>query len=76
MAIIHQIRRKYQTRQEETVGEIMKSAGALSSLDPEVVIKRKAAEVSYLMALLHGGEWRVEIDHQEGFVLVQPALPD
>lgn len=75
MAIIHQIRRKYRTKQEEIVGEIMESAGALSSLDPEVVIKRKAAEVSYLMALLHGGEWRVEIDHESGFVLVAPALP-
>lgn len=73
MAIIHQIRRKYRTKQEETVGEIMESAGALSSLDPEVVIKRKAAEVSYLMALLHGGDWRVEIDHENLFVLVTPA---
>lgn len=75
MAIIHQIRRKYRTKQEETVGEIMEAAGALSSLDPEVVIKRKAAEVAYLMALMHGGEWRVEIDHQRGFVLIAPQLP-
>lgn len=75
MAIIHQIRRKYRTKQEETVGEIMEAAGAISSLDPEVVIKRKAAEVAYLMALMHGGEWRVEIDHENPFVLVAPALP-
>lgn len=73
MAIIHQIRRKYRTKQEEIVGDIMEAAGALSSLDPEVVIKRKAAEVSYLMALLHGGDWRVEIDHENLFVLVTPA---
>ncbi len=73
MAIIHQIRRKYRTKQEETVGEIMESAGALSSLDPEVVLKRKAAEVSYLMALIHGGDWRVEIDHENLFVLVTPS---
>jgi hypothetical protein len=73
VAIIHQIRTRYRTKQEETVGEMMKSAGALSSLDPEVVIKRKAAEVSYLMALLHGGDWRVEIDHENLFVLVTPA---
>jgi hypothetical protein len=75
VAIIHQIKRKYRTKQEEIVGEIIESAGARSSLDPEVVIKRKAAEVSYLMALLHGGEWRVEIDHENGFVLVAPAMP-
>lgn len=73
MAIIHQIRPKYRTKQEETVGEIMESAGALSSLDPEVVLKRKAAEVSYLMALIHGGDWRVEIDHENLFVLVTPS---
>lgn len=73
MAIIHRIRPKYRTKQEEIVGEIMESAGALSSFDPEVVIKRKAAEVSYLMALLHGGDWRVEIDHENLFVLVTPA---
>lgn len=75
MAIIHQIRRKYRTKQEETVGEIMEAAGALSSLDPEVVIKRKSAEVAYLMALMHGEEWRVEIDHENPFVLIAPALP-
>ncbi len=73
MAIIHQIRRKYRTKQEETVGDIMEAAGALSSLSPEVVLKRKAAEVSYLMALLHGGDWRVEIDHENLFVLVTPS---
>lgn len=74
MAIIHQIRRKYRTKQEETVGEIMEAAGALSSLDPEVVIKRKAAEVAYLMALMHGGEWRVQIDHEEPFVHITRRL--
>lgn len=75
MAIIHQIRRKYATKQEEIVGEIMEYAGALSSLDPEAVIKRKAAELAYFMALMHGGEWRVEVDHENPFVLVAPALP-
>ena len=75
MAIVHQIRRKYRTKRDEIVGEIMESAGALSSLDPEGVIKRKGAEVAYLMALMHGGEWRVEVDHENPFVLIAPALP-
>lgn len=70
MAIIHQIRRKYANKTEETVGELINSTGALSSSDPKAVLKRKAAEVAYLMALLNGGEWKVRIDHDEGLVLI------
>lgn len=70
MAIIHQIRRKYANKTEETVGELINSTGALSSSDPKAVLKRKAAEVAYLMALLNGGEWQVTIDHDLGFVTI------
>ncbi len=75
MAIIHQIRQKYKTRNDEIVAGLFHAAGADSPAAPEIVIKRKAAEISCLMALLHGGDWRVEIDHQAGFVLVAPRLP-
>lgn len=75
MAIFHQIRPKYQSRNEEIVAGLFESAGALPPAPPELVIKRKAAEISTLMALIHGGDWRVEIDHQTGFVLVAPRLP-
>jgi hypothetical protein len=74
MAISHQIRPKFKTRNDEIVAGLVESAGALPAASPEIVIKRKAAEISYLMALIHGGEWRVQIDHQKGFVLIVPQM--
>lgn len=70
MAIIHQIRRKYKTKAEETVADLAASAGALASSDPKVVLKRKTAEAAYLMALMHGGDWRVQIDHEDGLIVI------
>lgn len=75
MAIIHQIRPKYKTRNDEIVANLFEAAGAVPPAPPEIVIKRKAAEISSLMALVHGGDWRVEIDHQTGFVLIAPRMP-
>lgn len=77
MAIIHQIRPRYKTRNDEIVAGLFQAAGAIPPAASEVVIKFKAAEISYLMALLHGGEWRVEVevDHHAGFVLIAPRLP-
>jgi hypothetical protein len=69
--MIHYVPR-YKTRNEEIVAELRSFAGASAPLDPEMVIKRKAAEIAIAMALLHGGDWRVEVDHQAGFVLVAP----
>lgn len=74
MAIIHRIRPRFQTRNEEIVAGIREAAGAVAPLDPKTVIKRKTAEISILMALLHGGEWRVQIDHSAGFVHVARRL--
>lgn len=65
---------RYGTRNEEIVAELRKAAGAAAPLDPKTVIKRKSAEVAVAMALLHGGDWRVEIDHQTGFVLIAPRV--
>ncbi|WPM81141.1 hypothetical protein R5W60_05440 [Brucella pseudintermedia] len=31
----------------------------------------KANELAETMALAHGGEWRVEVDHQIGFVRIR-----
>lgn len=70
MAIIHQIRRKYETKAEETIADLAASAGALASSDPKAVLKRKTAEAAYLMALLHGGDWRVQIDHEDGLIVI------
>lgn len=74
MAIFHQYRPKFKTRNEEIVANLFEAAGATPPAPPEIVIKRKAAEISFLMALVHGGDWRVVVDHQKGFVLVAPQL--
>jgi hypothetical protein len=71
--MIHYVPR-YKSRNEEIVAELRKAAGAVATIDPEIVIKKKAAELAIAMALLHGGDWRVEIDHLAGFVLVAPRV--
>ncbi len=70
--IYDSIRSKPKTRNEQIVAGLAEAANALPAAEPEVMIKRKATEVSALMASLHGGDWRVEIDHQTGFVLIAP----
>lgn len=73
MAISHRIQQKYQTKNEEIVAGLRERAGAVAPLDPFMVVKRKAAEVSTAMALIHGGDWRVVVDHESRMVLVRPA---
>lgn len=75
MAIIHQIRKRYSTPQEETIADLLYGVGSATDSDLEKMIKCKAAEISYLMALKHGGDWRVEVNHQAGFVLIAPRPP-
>lgn len=70
MAIFHQYRPKFKTRNEEIVANLFEAAGATPPAPPEIVVKRKAAEVSCLMALIHGGDWRVVIDHDHQFVSI------
>lgn len=70
MAIIHQIRRKYATKAEEVVADLLYGTGVKTEEEMDTVIKRKAAEVSIAMAILHGGDWRVKIDHDQGFVTI------
>lgn len=74
MAIIHQIRRKYQNRNEEIVADLLYGADGATEGNLETVIKRKAAEISIAMAILHGGDWRVQVDHEEGFVHITRRL--
>lgn len=62
---------KYQTRNDEIVAGLRDAAGAVAPLDPYIVVKRKTAEVAVAMALIHGGDWRIEIDHEDGFVVVR-----
>lgn len=74
MAIIHQIRRKYATKHDEIVADLLYGTGSTTESDLQTVIKRKAAEISIAMATLHGGEWRVQIDHEDGFVHITRRL--
>ena len=73
MAISHQVRQRYQSRNEEIVAGLRDAVGAVAPLDPKIVVKRKAAEISTAMALLHGGDWRVVVDHSVPMVLVRRA---
>ncbi len=64
---------RFATRNEEIVEELRQSVGASAPMDPKTVVKRKAAEISTLMALAHGGDWRIVIDHQSPMVLIRPV---
>lgn len=61
---------RFRTKNDEIVAGLRNSAGAGPPMDPLIVVKRKTAEVAAMMALIHGGDWRVEIDHEIGFALI------
>lgn len=71
-SLARRYRPKYKTRNEEIVAGLREAAGAGPPVDPEMRVKKLTAEVAVLMALIHGGDWMVQVDHQEGFVLVVP----
>lgn len=71
MAIEHRIKPKYKNRVEATVAKLRAEAGADAPIDPHMKIKKKVADLAYLMALLHGGDWRTEIDHDLGYVVIR-----
>lgn len=70
MAIEHRIRPRYATKVEATVAQLRAEAGADAPINPHMKIKKKVADLAYLMALVHGGEWRVEVDPHSTFVLI------
>lgn len=70
MGLRHRIRARYATRNDQIVAQLREASGAAAPLDLKTVVRRKSAELSTAMALLHGGDWRVQIEHDEGFVLV------
>ena len=74
MAIIHRIQPKYRSRKEEIVADLLYGASGVTENEMEAVIKRKTAEISIAMAVLHGGDWRIQIDHEEGFVHITRRL--
>ncbi|PAP92841.1 hypothetical protein [Mesorhizobium wenxiniae] len=46
-------------------------ASDVSAIGEGVEIERHAASIATVMAAVHGGEWRIQIDHLTGFVLVR-----
>jgi hypothetical protein len=75
LAIRHQITRRYATRNEEIVAGLREAAGAGPPVDPELKVKRLVAEIAIQMALLHGGDWRAEVDHEIGYALISRRSP-
>jgi len=63
------------SRNADIVAALREAAGASAPVDPHMAIKRKAAEISTMMALLHGGDWSVLVDHQARLVIVAPSIP-
>lgn len=59
------------TRGEATLERLRAlAANAWSLDDPAIRIERDAASIAKEMAKLHGGKWRVQIDHLAGLVAV------
>ena len=61
-------------RNELIIEQLRISAGARPLSDPKMQVKRLAAELSAAMASLHGGDWRVQIDHQVGLIVIAKRL--
>lgn len=63
---------RYKTRNEEIVAELRNSAGASAPVDPRKKLKRLVAEAATLMALIHGGDWRAQLDHDLRLIVIRP----
>lgn len=58
------------TRGEATLEKLRALAANAWSLDPASRIERDAASIATAMQAIHGGKWRIQIDHLAGLVLV------
>lgn len=65
---------RIKTRINANVAKIRAEARADPPIDPQMRIKKRVAEVAYLMALIHGGDWRVQIEPENGIVLIARRL--
>lgn len=70
MGLSHRLRPRHATRNDEIVADLQAVGTALATLDHRTVLQEKAEDIADLMALLHGGHWRVRIDHDEGVVMI------
>lgn len=55
------------TRSEETLQQLLNLGWPL---DPAKTIQKDAASIANAMRSIHGGDWRIQIDHQGGFVMI------
>lgn len=70
-AIERRFQPKYQTRNEAIIAGLRLATGTAGPIDPYMRVMKRAAEVAYLMALIHGGDWRIDVDHEVGSVVVR-----
>lgn len=74
MAIYHQIRPRYASRNEEIIAKLRAEVGAGPPIDPAMRARKKVAEVAILMALVHGGDWRVQYRPERGVIVIARRL--
>lgn len=72
-AIKRRIKPKYESRNHEIIAGLRDAAGAGPPVDPYMKVKRLAAELSATMALIHGGDWTVQADHDLRLVVIRPV---
>lgn len=65
-----QYAQREKTRSQETLDQLLGLATGIWPMDPAQRIERDAASIASAMATLHGGQWRVQIDHLAGLVAV------
>lgn len=73
MGIKHQIRR-YPSKNHEIVAKLREAAGAGPPINREMRCKRLVAEIAIEMALLHGGDWRVQYQPDQGVIVIARRL--
>ncbi len=60
---------------KSAVDEMLEQALSCEELNAAREIEKISQRLSELMALVHGGEWLSQIDHQYGYVLVRKRSP-
>lgn len=70
MAINHQIKPRYETRNHAIVATLREAAGAGPPRDPNMRAKKMVAEIAILLALSQGGDWRVQFEPENGLVQI------
>jgi len=75
MAIEHRIKPKFKTKNEAIVARIRAEARVDAPRDPRMAIKKKMAELAYLIALEYGGDWHPAMNPEAGFAVIARQPP-